>query len=77
VRPAAGLDDLHVHDLRHAAASALLAAGMHAHEVASLLGHRDGGRLVETLHGRALDERLACAGDLMDAWMDHGAGSTG
>ncbi len=38
---AAGIDDARVHDLRHAAASLLIAQGLTPVEVAGLLGHRD------------------------------------
>ena len=57
------------HDLRHAAASYWRAAGLESHEVAALLGHRDGGQLVRQVYAHAMPDRLAGAGALMDAFM--------
>lgn len=39
-RQAVGRPDLHFHDLRHSAASAMLAAGVDLHTVGAVLGHR-------------------------------------
>ncbi|MEH3108156.1 MAG: site-specific integrase, partial [Sphingomonas fennica] len=38
-REAAGLPDLHIHDLRHTAASAMVAAGVDLFAVGKVLGH--------------------------------------
>jgi hypothetical protein len=38
--------------------------------VAEIVGHKDGGRLVDRLYAHALPERLAVAGDLLNAWME-------
>jgi integrase len=72
VRKAAQLPDPQprFHDLRHAVCSALRASGMESHEVAAIVGHRDGGRLVDTLYAHAMPDRIAAAGALMDAWME-------
>lgn len=40
-RKAAGLDDLHIHDCRHAAASFMIAAGIDLFHVGRILGHAD------------------------------------
>jgi len=40
VRKKAGLDDLHLHDLRHTAASHLLMAGVDIRTLAEILGHK-------------------------------------
>jgi len=40
VRAAAGLEDVHLHDLRHSAASAAIEAGCTLREVGALLGHK-------------------------------------
>lgn len=40
IRAAAGLEDVHLHDLRHSAASAAIEAGCTLREVGALLGHK-------------------------------------
>ncbi len=55
------------HDMRHAYASHLLAAGLTAHAVAELLGHSDAG-LVWRRYGHALPAEVASAGDVLAAW---------
>lgn len=40
-RTAAGLDDLHIHDLRHSAASFMINAGIDLYAVGKVLGHAD------------------------------------
>ena len=40
-RKLAGLDDVHIHDLRHSYASALVNAGVDLYQIGSLLGHRN------------------------------------
>jgi integrase len=71
IRKAAALADPQpvFHDLRHAVCSALRASGLESHEVAEIVGHKDGGRLVDRLYAHALPERVAGAGALMEAWM--------
>jgi integrase len=54
-----------VHDLRHAAATHWLAAGLSAHAVARLLGHADAG-LVWRRYGHALPDELAGAGAALE-----------
>jgi integrase len=67
VRATAGLDGVHFHDLRHTAATFMLAAGLKSHAVAELLGHADAG-LVDRLYGHALPDELASAGERLEAW---------
>jgi len=55
------------HDLRHTAATFLLAAGLRSHVVAELLGHEDAG-LVDRLYGHALPNEVNGAGAALDAW---------
>lgn len=71
VRKAAKLADPQprFHDLRHAVCSALRASGLESHEVAAIVGHKDGGRLVDRVYAHALPDRVAGAGRLMEAWM--------
>ena len=40
-RKLAGLDDVHIHDLRHSYASFLVNAGVDLYQIGSLLGHRN------------------------------------
>ena len=70
VRKAAKLPDPQprFHDLRHTAATFLLAAGLRSHAVAELLGHSDAG-LVDRLYGHALPEEIAGAGDALEGWI--------
>ena len=42
-RKLAGLDDVHIHDLRHSYASALVNSGIDLYQVGTLLGHRSPG----------------------------------
>jgi integrase len=51
----AGLEDLHLHDLRHEAISRLFAAGYRIEEVALVSGHRDWAMLKRYTHVRATD----------------------
>ena len=57
------------HDLRHSAATFLLAAGLRSHAVAELLGHEDAG-LFDRLYGHALPDEVNGAGATLDAWRD-------
>ena len=65
----AGLGEprLRLHDLRHAYASHLLAAGLGFKAVADLLGHEDAG-LVARRYGHALPDEIASAGERRDRW---------
>lgn len=47
---AAGLDDLHFHDLRHEAISRLFEKGLSMREIASISGHRDFRMLARYAH---------------------------
>lgn len=55
-----GLEDLHLHDLRHEAVSRLFEKGFHVAEVAAISGHRELRMLTRYTHLRAADlaERL-------------------
>jgi integrase len=67
-QPKASMSELpRFHDLRHATASHMLAAGLSAHAVARLLGHSDAG-LVWRRYGHALPDELARAGEVLSAW---------
>jgi integrase len=57
---------VHVHTLRHSAASFLAAAGVPASDIAAQLGHRDGGALALKVYLHPLAERLARAGAHLD-----------
>lgn len=50
-----GIEDLHLHDLRHEAISRLFAAGYHIEEVSVFSGHRDWSMLKRYTHLRAVD----------------------
>jgi integrase len=50
-----GLEDLHLHDLRHEAISRLFEAGYRIEQVALVSGHRDWGMLRRYTHVRAAD----------------------
>ena len=54
---ARGGQDLDLHELRHARATLLLERGLAPADVAVLLGHTDGGRLVMTLYGHPNEDR--------------------
>jgi integrase len=57
---------VHVHTLRHSAASFLAAAGVPPSDIAAQLGHRDGGALALKVYVHALPEGLARAGAHLD-----------
>lgn len=57
---------VHVHTLRHSAASFLAAAGVPASYIAAQLGHRDGGALALKVYVHPLAEGLARAGAHLD-----------
>jgi len=50
-----GLDDLHLHDLRHEAVSRLFEKGFNVVEVAAISGHRELRMLQRYTHLRAVD----------------------
>ncbi len=52
-----GLPHVHLHSLRHFAATELLAAGISPRDTAELLGHADGGRLALATYSHATDAR--------------------
>ena len=57
---------VHVHTLRHSAASFLAAAGVPASDIAAQLGHADGGALVLKVYVHPMAEGLARAGAHLD-----------
>jgi integrase len=57
---------VHVHTLRHSAASFLAAAGVPAADIAAQLGHKDGGVLALKVHVHPMAEGLARAGAHLD-----------
>ena len=56
-----GLPHVHLHSLRHFAATELLAAGISPRDTAELLGHADGGRLALATYSHATDARQRAA----------------
>jgi integrase len=58
---------IHVHTLRHSAASFLAAAGVPPSDIAAQLGHRDGGALALRVYVHSLPEGLARAGAHLDS----------
>jgi integrase len=57
---------VHVHTLRHSAASFLAAAGVPASDIAAQLGHKDGGALALRVYIHPMAEGLAKAGAHLD-----------
>lgn len=57
---------VHVHTLRHSAASFLAAAGVPASDIAAQLGHKDGGALALKVYVHPMAEGLARAGAHLD-----------
>jgi integrase len=57
---------VHVHTLRHSAASFLAAAGIPASDIAAQLGHKDGGALALKVYVHPMAEGLAKAGAHLD-----------
>jgi integrase len=57
---------VHVHTLRHSAASFLAAAGVPASDIAAQLGHKDGGALALKVYIHPMAEGLAKAGVHLD-----------
>jgi integrase len=57
---------VHVHTLRHSAASFLAAAGVPASDIAAQLGHKDGGALALKVYVHPMAEGLAKAGAHLD-----------
>jgi integrase len=58
---AAGVPHIHLHSLRHLAATEMLAAGVSPSDAAALLGHADGGRLALQVYSHATDDRQRAA----------------
>jgi integrase len=59
--------EVHVHTLRHAAASFFAAAGVPASAIAAQLGHADGGALALRVYVHPMAEGLARAGAHLDS----------
>ena len=60
-RKLAGLDDVHIHDLRHSYASALVNSGIDLYQVGTLLGHRSPGVTSARYSHLANDTLMAAA----------------
>lgn len=73
VRARAGLDRVRLHDLRHAVATQLLAAGVDLAVVADRLGHDPSTTL--KIYAHALPERDRAAADYLGALLDGDAGT--
>jgi integrase len=68
---AAGLPrTVHVHTLRHSAASFLAAAGVPASDIAAQLGHADGGALALRVYVHPLEENRRRAAEHLDRIID-------
>ena len=57
---------MHVHSLRHSAASFLAAEGVPASDIAAQLGHADGGALALRVYVHPLEENRRRAGATHD-----------
>jgi integrase len=66
---------VHVHTLRHSAASLLAAAGVPPSDIAAQLGHRDGGALALRVYVHPLAENRRRAAALLDAALGGPAGA--
>ena len=62
----AALDDWHLHELRHSAASFMLVKGVPLEVVADILGHSSI-RITADIYGHLTSERLKVGADAMDA----------
>ena len=67
VRRAGLPETIHVHSLRHSAASFLAAAGVPPSDIAAVLGHKDGGALALRTYVHPMAEGLARAGAHLDS----------
>ncbi|HEX9342334.1 MAG TPA: site-specific integrase, partial [Actinomycetota bacterium] len=65
---------VHVHTLRHSAASFQAAAGVPASDIAAQLGHKDGGALALRVYVHPMAEGLARAGAVLDRVVGAGGG---
>jgi integrase len=65
---------VHVHTLRHSAASLLAAAGVPPRDIAAQLGHRDGGALALRVYVHPLAENRRRAALLLDQVVAGGPG---
>ena len=66
VRRAGLPDTVHIHTLRHSAASFLAAEGVPASDIAGQLGHADGGALALKVYVHPLEENRRWAGATLD-----------
>jgi integrase len=57
---------VHLHSLRHLAATEMLAAGVSPSDAAALLGHADGGRLALQVYSHATDDRQRAAAAVLE-----------
>ncbi|WP_371308268.1 tyrosine-type recombinase/integrase [Gordonia sp. (in: high G+C Gram-positive bacteria)] len=62
---AAGIEGYRLHDMRHTAASRLLSAGIPLTDVATWLGHADGGVLALHVYGHTDPDDLGRAAEAL------------
>jgi hypothetical protein len=60
---------LRLHDLRHTAASLMLASGMNMHEVATALGHANSS-ITAKVYAHLLPSEVVRSSERYDAWME-------
>jgi integrase len=64
-----GMENITFHAFRHTFATALIAANIQSKQIAELLGHKDGGRLVEKTYGHLYPNSAAKAVEALgEAW---------
>jgi len=68
-----GIPHVHLHSLRHFAATELLAGGVSPSDTAHLLGHADGGQLALRTYAHATDERQRRAAGVLARALDAGS----
>ena len=64
----AGLEDVHLHTLRHSAASALIASGTHLKVVQELLGHSSYGITADIYSHVAMEQQREAAEQLSEVF---------
>lgn len=60
-----GMGHVHLHSIRHFAATEMLSAGIDVRQVADTLGHADGGKLALRTYGHPTDDRQRAAAAAM------------
>jgi integrase len=61
-----GMPHVHLHSLRHFAATELLAGGIDARNASEVLGHADGGRLLLSVYAHGTNERRRQAAETLE-----------